>query len=355
MIHKYITRFIFYQDKKFFPSIRNIKFYEVLITFIIIFSLILIWESTGITYFSILGFFKIIFLILFLLINLGLLYSEYLENKNKDNPNYIKNGIGSELKKIATTFISAASLYSAFITIKNEHQKIEKEAEFRKEISKANEATKKISDEKTANNFSHRLNLERIEKDYNELDKIIKAKSELTKTIQEKKVNFERGDKSISQEMIRNEEMKIVELVLLEDKAKNTMQKNIAKGVKFSKEVSNENNESKILEMINEKKSTIFDLDDLLANFDSLNGISKLACSMILSSSIILWCIFGIILNFYGNYLLDRFNLEERYPKIALFINYRRKVSKYYIMSNFLLIISMCLINVIFGISILSL
>jgi hypothetical protein len=86
-----------------------------------------------------------------------------------------------------------------------------------------------------------------------------------------------------------------------------------------------------------------------------LNGISKLACSMILSSSIILWCIFGIILNFYGNYLLDRFNLEERYPKIALFINYRRKVSKYYIMSNFLLIISMCLINVIFGISILSL
>jgi hypothetical protein len=132
------------------------------------------------------------------------------------------------------------------------------------------------------------LNLERIEKDYNELDKIIKAKSELTKTIQEKKVNFERGDKSISQEMIRNEEMKIVELVLLEDKAKNTMQKNIAKGVKFSKEVSNENNESKILEMINEKKSTIFDLDDLLANFDSLNGISKLACSMILSSSIIL-------------------------------------------------------------------
>nr|UZS77742.1 hypothetical protein [Lentinula edodes]UZS77792.1 hypothetical protein [Lentinula edodes]UZS77842.1 hypothetical protein [Lentinula edodes]UZS77892.1 hypothetical protein [Lentinula edodes]UZS77942.1 hypothetical protein [Lentinula edodes] len=99
----------------------------------------------------------------------------------------------------------------------------------------------------------------------------------------------------------------------------------------------------------------MFDLDELLTSFESLSGISKLACTMLFSSSIILWCIFGILLNLYGNYLLDRFNLEERYPKIALFINYRRKLSKYYIMSNFLVIISMCLINVLLGISILSL
>lgn len=104
----------------------------------------------------------------------------------------------------------------------------------------------------------------------------------------------------------------------------------------------------------NVKKSSMFNLDELLNSFESLSGISKLVCTMIFSSSIILWCLFGIILNLYGNYLLDRFKLEEKYPKIALFINYRRKLSKYYIISNFLLIISMCLINVILGISILS-
>ena len=60
------------------------------------------------------------------------------------------------------------------------------------------------------------------------------------------------------------------------------------------------------------------------------------------------------MLNMYGNYLLDRFNLEVKYPKIAKFINYRKKLSKYYIFSNFALIIIICLVNLIFGLSVFS-
>jgi hypothetical protein len=122
-------------------------------------------------------------------------------------------------------------------------------------------------------------------------------------------------------------------------------------------ELSKDKDESKILDEINENviKSSIFDLDELLTWFETLNGISKLACTMIFTSSFILWSLFGIMLNLYGNYLLDRFNLEERYPKIAIFIKYRRKLSKYYIMSNFLLILGMCLMNMILGLMILSL
>ena len=174
--------------------------------------------------------------------------------------------------------------------------------------------------------------------------------------MKKKKVKFEKGDKSITQEMLRIDEMKKVELDLKENQSINELEKNIAKGVNFANEISKENDENKILEKINEnvKKSTMFNLDELLTNFESLSGIYKLAYTMIFSSSIILWCVFGIILNIYGNYILDRFKLEDKYPKIALFINYRRKLSKYYIMSNFLLIISMCLINVILGISIFS-
>lgn len=86
-----------------------------------------------------------------------------------------------------------------------------------------------------------------------------------------------------------------------------------------------------------------------------MDGISKLTCMILLSNSIILWCIYGIIIGMYGNYLLDRFKLEERFPKIALIIKYRRKLSKYYLMSNFLMIIILCLINMIFGLSILPL
>lgn len=62
----------------------------------------------------------------------------------------------------------------------------------------------------------------------------------------------------------------------------------------------------------------------------------------------------GIILNIYGDYLLNRFKLEERYPKLAKIIIYRKKLSKYYIISNSLFIFSLCLINMILGLSILS-
>ena len=200
------------------------------------------------------------------------------------------------------------------------------------------------------------MNLDSIDRCYKDLDSIRKEKSDLMKVLEEKKVKFEKGDKSITQEMLRIDEMKKVELDLKENQSINELEKNIAKGVNFANEISKENNENKILEKINEnvKKSTMFNLDELLTNFESLSGIYKLAYTMIFSSSIILWCVFGIILNIYGNYILDRFKLEDKYPKIALFINYRRKLSKYYIMSNFLLIISMCLINVILGISIFS-
>ena len=58
----------------------------------------------------------------------------------------------------------------------------------------------------------------------------------------------------------------------------------------------------------------MFNLDELWTSFESLSGIYKLTYAIIFSSSIILWCIFGIMLNMYGNYILDRFNLENRYP-----------------------------------------
>jgi len=166
------------------------------------------------------------------------------------------------------------------------------------------------------------------------------------------------GDKQISDKDIKLQETILSKLNLEEARAAVALKQEIDKGVKFSVEITKEENESKIIEKINEDdvtKASIFSLDELLNSFESLSGMSKLLLTIILSSSIILGCIFSIILNIYGNYLLDRFNLEEKFPKIALFINYRRKLSKYYLISNFLIIIIMCLINLILSISILSL
>jgi hypothetical protein len=100
--------------------------------------------------------------------------------------------------------------------------------------------------------------------------------------------------------------------------------------------------------MINEddvKKSSIFDFEELWNRFETFDGLTKVVCVMMFSSYCILSCIFGITINLYGNYLLDRFKLEEKYPQIAIFIKYRRKVSKYYILSNIISIILICLAN----------
>jgi hypothetical protein len=111
--------------------------------------------------------------------------------------------------------------------------------------------------------------------------------------------------------------------------------------------------------MINEDdihKSSIFDLDlEILWNrFETFDAITKTACIMILSSSIVFSCLFAITINLYGNYLISRFKLEERYPRVAIFINYRIKVSKYFILSNIIYIFITCLINLFYGLTILE-
>jgi hypothetical protein len=82
--------------------------------------------------------------------------------------------------------------------------------------------------------------------------------------------------------------------------------------------------------------------------------MTKIACVMMFSNYLILTCILGIAINLYGNYLLDRFKLEKQYPKIAIFIKYRQKVSKYYILSNMIYIVLVCIMNIFCGIAILE-
>jgi len=113
---------------------------------------------------------------------------------------------------------------------------------------------------------------------------------------------------------------------------------------------------AKIIEIFMENLNwSIWNLDVLWSQFETFDGTTKLVCTMIFSSYVILTSILGIAINLYGNLLLDRFKLEEKFPKIASFIKYRQKVSKYVILLNVIHIIIICLINIILGISILSL
>jgi hypothetical protein len=50
-------------------------------------------------------------------------------------------------------------------------------------------------------------------------------------------------------------------------------------------------------------------------------------------------CLITILVAFYGNFLIDKFSLEEKYPKLSVIIKLRRKFQHYYIITNSLIII----------------
>ena len=63
----------------------------------------------------------------------------------------------------------------------------------------------------------------------------------------------------------------------------------------------------------------------------SLNQEELLALSGLLLNSLILNYTISIILILYGEYLIKRFNLEDRFPRLAKFIKLRRTLQNYYL------------------------
>jgi hypothetical protein len=78
--------------------------------------------------------------------------------------------------------------------------------------------------------------------------------------------------------------------------------------------------------------------------FDGLNYEQNLAIVHISGSMFILFSLISIISIFYGEKLILFFNLENKFPKIANFIQIRRKFQQYYLLMNISLITIVLLI-----------
>lgn len=79
---------------------------------------------------------------------------------------------------------------------------------------------------------------------------------------------------------------------------------------------------------------------DEFQNYLSSLPLEKVgALGHILISFAILLSLLSIISIFYGEFLIKYFNLEEKYPKIARFIQIRRKFQQYYFTMNIIAII----------------
>lgn len=100
---------------------------------------------------------------------------------------------------------------------------------------------------------------------------------------------------------------------------------------------------ARILEDINNSKNKFTDdLSVYIDNFNewmhSLNYEQNIALINLFGIFVIMTTLVSIITIFYGNLILDYFNLEQRYPKIAKIINLRRKFQQFYLMWNIIII-----------------
>jgi hypothetical protein len=139
-------------------------------------------------------------------------------------------------------------------------------------------------------NLCNNLNLNGIKNSFNDLNDIRKNASETSSKYKELELNFNSGDKKISLETLTHLKSKLDELKRKEEIAVKDLDVKVKSAVKYSDNTIKESDDNKIVENIkdSDNKSSLFYLDELLTNFDSLNGILKLVVYMIFSSSIIL-------------------------------------------------------------------
>jgi len=77
-----------------------------------------------------------------------------------------------------------------------------------------------------------------------------------------------------------------------------------------------------------------------------LNQVQLNALAHLLAGIFILYNLFNIIFILFGEYLINYFKLEERFPKLALFIRLRKKLQRYYLIFIILMMISILLLMI---------
>jgi hypothetical protein len=89
--------------------------------------------------------------------------------------------------------------------------------------------------------------------------------------------------------------------------------------------------------------------------FHSLDVMGKLSVSLFFLNYAILQALSSIVVIFYGEYLLKKFKIEEKFPRLSKFISLRRKFQAYYLFSSVSVIFLAALTQITFAIWVLTL
>jgi len=233
---------------------------------------------------SFLCFFKIIVLIFFILLNIGLIYTEYLQTKHKNRDyaqSHLKSGITPELKKIASNLIVGLGIFASGIAIKNEYfsqqeqaNRDKREAALKAALSEAKREISEIKNQTLATDFSNKLRIDRMQRNLDQESILKTKKSALMQAIEDRKAVFTDDPNNpdlASFIRSRNSEIRVIDLE--RNRGSSELQQLIKEGVKFHADISKETAEDTVVANVTEdavdiKISSIFlffdfDLEEL--------------------------------------------------------------------------------------------
>jgi uncharacterized protein (UPF0333 family) len=313
--------------------------------------------NTGITNFSLIFCFKIFFFVFFIFLNLVLLFLENLDRREqlKQKPETpLQAGIHPQIKNIASGVVLTLGVIASIIAIKNEVTDQNKYAKLKLEaqalLDQSKEETRKVLSDRATNRFIYNLQLTNLNNSVSTLSEVEQQGSEIMKKVKalnERKKNGENVEEYLIK-ALRN----LSDVEIIKHRAFKEVQNGLAAATKFKEELYKKTDDQACLDLIN--KSSILNFEDLLELFESFDGLTKVSCIMIFTSYFIMGSLITITINLHGDYLLNRFQIAKKYPRLAVFIKYKQKIGHFYVLSSILYIFIFSLMNFFFGISILT-
>uniref|UniRef100_UPI0030FF2D46 hypothetical protein n=1 Tax=Singerocybe alboinfundibuliformis TaxID=1346812 RepID=UPI0030FF2D46 len=271
---------------------------------------------------SFLFLFKIIIILSLLIFNIYLYFTVEDHTTNSEFKSLESGFGGKSLRKYFTTFLGLGGLFGTQWAIKSEAPSSTTTSTA--PYAKGSSAVEEIRDESRA---EIQAEIEKLKAESqksmipDELDYLSKINLKIeNKKTQLKEIN-EALQKAISKAQLETDES----------------QTNVEKGI------DSLDYETKIYNLFSA----------IIEQFEHLDNYSKIAVSMLLLKSTLISALVSIVFIFYGDYLINKYNIETRFPKLAKIILLRRKFSRYYLLWNSALVLFLILIEIIFYISIL--
>src|SRR5260370_23348419 len=283
----------------------------------------------------------------------------------------LQSGFGNKnLRGILSTLGSIGGFLSAYITIKNEmkdiqigklDQLMEEEREgIRKSIDKDREEHQILLNSLEGHRSElYKLHIEKA-KIFGSNDRLLSLHNNIKNNIlsfKEKSADptAKLSDLGILEQLIQqdagkfSQELDSLILNIENPSDGNTEDSNSKNSIKDSEISATEN-------LKDVKESHVFDFNILTSMdwLESLNGIKKLSVCLILGKGVIFSALLSIIFIFYGNILIKKYDLENKYPKLAVFIQLRQKFQKYYFNYYCFLILLVVVSEIIFSLAVLT-